>query len=89
MADFDPTFDPAADGLDTDESAPGGSRTGRGPSVLLLLAAIVALAVSGWALVGPFSVDFLTSLDMGWVLVGGAIVIGAVLVLLPARRSRR
>ncbi|NLV78956.1 MAG: hypothetical protein GXY65_06350 [Rhodococcus sp.] len=87
MTDFDPAFDSAAGTGDTDTEQTCG-RAGRGPSILLLLSAIVALAVSCWALVGPFSVEFLTSLDMGWVLVGGAIVIGAVLVLLPARRSR-
>ncbi|MFX1757929.1 Uncharacterised protein [Rhodococcus gordoniae] len=57
-----------------------------GPSLLLLLAALAALVVSGWAMIGPFSVEFLAAVDLGWVLVGAALLIGAVLVFLPNRR---
>lgn len=38
-------------------------------------------------LIGPFSLDFLGTFDTGWILVGGAIVIGAILVLMPGRRK--
>ncbi|AHD20653.1 membrane protein [Rhodococcus pyridinivorans SB3094] len=61
-------------------------RTCKGPSLLLLLAALAALVVSGWAMIGPFSVEFLAAVDLGWVLVGAALLIGAVLVFLPNRR---
>ncbi|MCK0093323.1 hypothetical protein HCA61_00400 [Rhodococcus sp. HNM0563] len=81
MADFDTTFDTGTD----DAGATGKSR--RGPSILLLLSAIAALVVSGWALIGPFSLDFLGTFDTGWILVGAAIVIGAILVLIPGRRK--
>jgi len=60
----------------------------RGPSLLLLLFGLAALAVSGWALLGPFSLDFLATFDGGWILVGAAVVIGAVLVFLPSRRGK-
>jgi hypothetical protein len=81
VADFDTTFDAGIDDGDaTDKSR-------RGPSILLLLSAIAALVVSGWALVGPFSLDFLATLDLGWILVAAAIVIGAILVLVPGRRK--
>ncbi|MFD6895452.1 hypothetical protein ACFWB0_13025 [Rhodococcus sp. NPDC060086] len=82
MADFDTTFDAGADDTGTDTT-----RARRGPSILLLLSAIAALAVSAWALVGPFRLDFLATLDMGWILVAAAIVIGAILVLAPGRRK--
>ena len=55
-------------------------------ALLLLLAALAALVVSGWAMIGPFSVEFLAAVDLGWVLVGAALLIGAVLVFLPNRR---
>jgi len=61
-------------------------RTRKGPSFLLLLSALAALLVSGWAMIGPFPVDFLAAVDLGWVLVGAALLIGAVLVFLPNRR---
>ena len=83
MADFDTTFDAGID----DDGAAGTSQ--RGPSILLLLSAIAALVVSGWALIGPFSLDFLGTFDTGWVLVGAAIVIGAILVLIPGRRKNQ
>ena len=79
MAEYDTAFDTG--------SAQEG-RCWRGPSILLLLSGVVALLVSAWALVGPFSVDFLTTFDGGWILVGVAVVIGAVLVFLPNRRSK-
>ncbi|HET8994466.1 hypothetical protein [Rhodococcus sp. SJ-2] len=81
MADFDTTFDAGTD----DAGATDKAR--RGPSILLLLSAIAALVVSGWALIGPFSLDFLGAFDTGWILVGAAIVIGAILVLIPGRRK--
>jgi len=62
-------------------------RTRRRPSPLLLLSALVALVVSGWAMIGPFPLDVFASVDLGWVLVGVALVVGAVLVLLPSRRG--
>ncbi|MEU5842933.1 hypothetical protein [Rhodococcus sp. NPDC047139] len=61
--------------------------TRRGPSLLLLLAALVALIVSAWAIIGPFPLDFLANVDLGWVLVGAALLVGAVLVFLPNRRK--
>ena len=61
--------------------------TRKGPSLLLLLAALAALVVSGWAMIGPFPLTFLESVDLGWVLVAAALVVGAVLVFLPNRRN--
>lgn len=76
-------------GFDTESPQEDRSGCGRrGPSVLLLLAGIAALLVSGWALIGPFSLDFLSGVDAGWVLVGVAVVVGAVLVFLPSRRGK-
>ncbi len=82
MAEYDTGFDTGSS--QKDHAGPGR----RGPSLLLLLFGLVALAVSGWALLGPFSLDVLASFDGGWVLVGAAVVIGAVLVFLPNRRSK-
>ncbi|MEE2034381.1 hypothetical protein Q8814_20050 [Rhodococcus sp. CC-R104] len=73
-------------GSDPGETEPTRSR--RGPSLLLLLSALAALVVSGWALIGPFSLEFVTNVDVGWVLVAAAVLVGAVLVLLPGRRGR-
>ncbi|MFD3811949.1 hypothetical protein [Rhodococcus sp. NPDC058639] len=82
MAEYDTAFD-------TGSAQEGQPRPGRrGPSILLLISGVVALLVSAWALVGPFSVDFLATFDGGWILVGVAVVIGAVLVFLPNRRSK-
>lgn len=79
MADFDTTFETGS----TDNE---NRKRRRGPSILLLLSAIAALLISGWALIGPFIFDF-ASLDLGWVLVATAVVVGLVLVVLPGRRS--
>jgi hypothetical protein len=56
--------------------------------VLLLLAGIVALVVSGWALAGGrgWPADGAGGLHFGWVLVVGAIVVGAMLVFAPGKR---
>jgi hypothetical protein len=77
-------------------SAPGGA-DGRsagsaprkhGPSVLLLLSGIVALAVSGWALAGGngWPTDGVGGPHLGWILVLAAIVVGAMLVFAPGKR---
>lgn len=81
MAEFDTTIEPVAD--DTDRTPKRRS----GPSVLLLLSSIAALLVSAWALVGPFQLDFVAALDMGWILVAAAVIVGVVLVVLPGRRN--
>lgn len=89
MADF--TTDSSgfdSSGFDTDTSAADECSPRRGPSILLLLSALAALAVSGWAMIGPFSLDFVPTLDLGWITIGLGVVIGAILILLPTRRRK-
>lgn len=78
MADTDYT--------DPTEPAPGTRR--RGPSILMLLSAIAALAVSGWALIGPFSLEPLANVEFRWLLVALAVVVGAALVFAPGKKKR-
>nr|WP_137725463.1 hypothetical protein [Prescottella subtropica] len=73
-------------GDDTDTSS--APRRSRRPSLGLLLAGLAALLVSGWALIGPFSLDALGHVEFRWIFVAVAVVIGAALVLSPARRTR-
>lgn len=81
--------------FDTDHTGSGSEDTGttrshrRGPSILLLLAAIAALAVSGWALIGPFSLDPLANVEFRWVFVAVAVAVGAALLFAPGKRSCR
>lgn len=59
---------------------------GRRPrSVPLALAGLAALAVAFWGLAGP---DAFGSVDLRWVLVAIAAVIGVALVAVPGRRKR-
>lgn len=66
----------------------GSKNSRRGPSVLLLLAGLAALLVSGWALIGPFSLAPLGNVEFRWILVAVALVVGAALVFSPGKRSR-
>ncbi|MDV2474771.1 hypothetical protein ACWDTG_25800 [Rhodococcus zopfii] len=84
MADFDTDYT----GSGPDETDAARSRR-RGPSILLLLAAIAALAVSGWALIGPFSLDPLANVEFRWVFVAVAVAVGAALLFAPGKRSCR
>lgn len=83
MADFD--TDHVGTGPDDTDDRP----RRRGPSVLLLLAAIAALAVSGWALIGPFSLEPLANVEFRWVIVAVAVAVGAALLFAPGKRNRR
>ena len=56
------------------------------PSAVLLLAGLVALGVSAWALTGPTAWNG-GGLQFGWVLVVAAIVVGAVLVISPGKKK--
>lgn len=63
-----------------------GSR--RRPSVLLVLAGLTALIVSGWALLGPFALTLLGADAFRWIFVGVAVAVGLVLVFSPNRRKK-
>lgn len=59
----------------------------RGPSLPLLIVGLLALALSIWALVGPSAWPAASMIPIGWLVVGGAIVVGLMLVLCPSRGS--
>lgn len=61
----------------------------RRPSVLLVLSGLVALVISAWALAGPFGLTPLGADAVRWIFVGGAVVIGVVLVLSPNWRKKK
>ncbi|MFC9551068.1 hypothetical protein ACFTWF_09495 [Rhodococcus sp. NPDC056960] len=65
----------------------GQTRTRKRPSPLLILAGVAALLVSGWALVGPFSLDPLANVEFRWLFVLAAVLVGLVLVFAPNRRK--
>lgn len=71
-------------GDETDEQST--SKSSRRPSIGLFLAGLAALLVSGWALVGPFSLEPLANVEFRWFFVVAAVVIGAILVFSPGRR---
>ncbi|MCX4097198.1 hypothetical protein [Nocardia sp. alder85J] len=79
MADQNPI---GTDPIDT-ESARGARR---GPSLLLLLAGLLAVLVSVWAFIGPSSWPAHSGLPIGWIVVGAAVVVGCGLVLSPRRK---
>ncbi|MDN5757758.1 MAG: hypothetical protein L0H59_04390 [Tomitella sp.] len=54
----------------------------------MLLAALAAFAIAVWAIAGPFSLQFLGSVDLRWALVAGAAVAGVLLVVGPRRKHR-
>lgn len=58
----------------------------KGPSAVLLLAGLVALLVSAWALAGPSAWGRLPDLHLGWLVVVAAVVVGLGLVFSPGRR---
>ena len=60
--------------------------TKRGPSALLLLPGLIAVAVSVWALAGPDTWAASTDNHVGWFFVVAAIVVGAVLVIAPSSK---
>lgn len=60
----------------------------RRPSVLLILAGLTALIVSGWALLGPFALTPLGESAFRWIFVGVAVAVGLVLVFSPNRRKK-
>jgi hypothetical protein len=65
------------------EPAPGPAH--RGPDPVALLAGLAALAVAVLALTGS-----LTAVDLRWVLAGGAVVVGVVVLVAASRpRARR
>lgn len=72
----------------TDPTEPTSGARRRGPSILMLLSAIAALAVSAWALIGPFSLDSLANVEFRWLLVALAVVVGAALVFAPGKKKR-
>ncbi|OLL16787.1 MULTISPECIES: hypothetical protein [unclassified Rhodococcus (in: high G+C Gram-positive bacteria)] len=74
--------------VDTDPTDPTTGTRRRGPSILMLLSAIAALAVSGWALIGPFSLEPLANVEFRWLLVALAVVVGAALVFAPGKKKR-
>ncbi|WP_420752887.1 hypothetical protein [Rhodococcus sp. O3] len=86
MADFDTDYTGSGSGSDDTEAT---CSRRRGPSILLLVAAIAALAVSGWALIGPFSLDPIANVEFRWVFVAVAVAVGAALLFAPGKRSRR
>ncbi|WP_051022142.1 hypothetical protein [Nocardia pneumoniae] len=63
------------------------SESRRGPAVSLLIAGLLALAVSVWGFIGPASLPAASMLPIGWIVVLAAIVIGIVLVISPRKRS--
>jgi hypothetical protein len=56
-------------------------------SPLLFLAGVLALAISGSVFAGAQPFDWIGALPIGWIAIVGAIVIGAGMVLAPARRK--
>ncbi|MFD4366169.1 hypothetical protein [Rhodococcus sp. NPDC058521] len=78
-----------ADDSNDNVRADGTSGDRRRPSVLLILSGIVALIISAWALAGPFGLTPLGADAVRWIFVGGAVVIGAVLVLSPNWRKKK
>lgn len=52
----------------------------------LFFVGLLALVLSGWALVGAGRWDLTTMLPIGWIIVAVAIVVGLVLVVSPGRR---
>ncbi len=94
MADDDSVHDSAmhgstANGPEDAGDAGAGARVRRGPSVPMLLAALAALLVAGWALIGPFSLAFLGAVDLRWAFVVAAGVVGLLLIAGPRRKHRR
>lgn len=77
MADNDPADTPADARTDTR----------RGPSLLLLLAGILAVLVSVWAFLGPDSWPVHSTVPVGWIVVGAAVVVGIALVISPRKKK--
>ncbi|AWK73460.1 hypothetical protein CBI38_19730 [Rhodococcus oxybenzonivorans] len=71
---------------DIDDTQDTGTTSRKRPSPLLFLAGLAALLVSGWALVGPFSLEPLANVEFRWLFVLVAVVVGAVLVFAPNRK---
>lgn len=65
------------------------SEGARGPSFPLLTVGLSALALSVWALIGPAAWPAASMIPIGWIVVGGAIVVGLMLVLYPSRGPGR
>ncbi|MEU2032260.1 hypothetical protein [Nocardia amamiensis] len=59
----------------------------RGPAASLLIAGLLALAVSVCGFIGPASWPAASMLPIGWIVVLAAIVIGIALVISPRKRS--
>ncbi|NMM87900.1 hypothetical protein B2J88_26680 [Rhodococcus sp. SRB_17] len=76
MSDYDDTI-----------TEPEETRKTKRPSVLLLIAGILAMLVSVWALLGPFSLAPAADVQFRWIFVGAAVVAGLLLVILPNRRK--
>lgn len=69
-----------------EDEATGTLKTRR-PAALLLISGLIALAISATAMIGPTTWNGVGNFHVGWIVVIGAIVVGAVLVLSPGRRS--
>ncbi len=65
----------------------GDSGTRRGPSFSLLLAGLLALLVSVWAIIGPSAWPAHSIVPVGWIVVAAAVVAGIVMVISPRRRE--
>ncbi|MDI9914691.1 hypothetical protein [Rhodococcus sp. IEGM 1379] len=63
------------------------ARKTKRPSVLLLIAGVLAMLVSVWALLGPFSLAPAADMQFRWIFVGAAVVAGLLLVILPNRKK--
>ncbi|MEV6321457.1 hypothetical protein AB0M45_09700 [Nocardia sp. NPDC051787] len=70
---------------ETGKNNTGESR--RGPAASLLIAGLLALAVSVLGFIGPASWPAASMLPLGWIVVLAAIVIGILLVISPRKRS--
>ncbi|KAF0848382.1 hypothetical protein [Nocardia caishijiensis] len=64
------------------------TKTERRPAFSLLVTGLLALAVSGWALLGAPTPDGGGILPVGWGVVIVASVVGLLLVLSPRRKRR-
>lgn len=84
MADQDPTHN-WADTTETDTPTDA-KRRRHGPDLLTLLAGLVTLAVACMALAN-WVPDF-PSLDLRWLLAGGAVLVGVLLLIASVRPPR-
>jgi hypothetical protein len=60
----------------------------RGPSFSLLLAGVLALLVSVWAVLGPGAWPTHNNFPGGWIVLAAVGIVGIVMVISPRRRKR-